>query len=141
MKKPTQVKQRRKHESTQPKVSRDVLPINPDFFYRLIEGPKYFGYQLTTQDEKIRTGEIPAPVHCRSVDVRRPACQQMSTSEIPLVKDGILILPRMSDKGGYYMECCSCELMHRLDFTIRDGKLELRVYRTTNEERLASLEE
>ena len=63
MKKTTRLQPpRRKHISTQPKVSRDVLPINPDFFYRLIEGPKYFGYQLTTQDEKIRTGEIPAPV-------------------------------------------------------------------------------
>ena len=62
MKKPTQVKQRRKHESTQPKVSRDVLPINPDFFYRKIEGPKYFGYKLTQQDEKIKAKVIPTPV-------------------------------------------------------------------------------
>ena len=64
MKKPTPII-RRKHKSTQPKLSRDVLPINPDFFYRLIEGPKYYGYKLTTQTEKIKTGDIPAPVSCR----------------------------------------------------------------------------
>jgi predicted DNA-binding transcriptional regulator AlpA len=47
-----------------PRLSRldDTQPINPDFFYRKNEGPKYFGYKLSQQDEKIKTGVIPKPV-------------------------------------------------------------------------------
>lgn len=34
----------------------------PDYFYRLSDGPKFFGYQLTVLTEKIDNGEIPKPV-------------------------------------------------------------------------------
>ena len=37
-------------------------PINPDHFYRRIDGPAYFGYAQSQLDEKIKTGEIPMPV-------------------------------------------------------------------------------
>jgi predicted DNA-binding transcriptional regulator AlpA len=42
--------------------ARDVLPINPDFFYRKIEGWKFFGYAATQLEEKIKAGVIPTPV-------------------------------------------------------------------------------
>lgn len=37
-------------------------PINPDYFYRLADGSKFFGYRPTTLDEKIKSGEIPKPI-------------------------------------------------------------------------------
>jgi predicted DNA-binding transcriptional regulator AlpA len=37
-------------------------PLNPDWFYRLSDGYRYFGYRPTTLDEKIQKGEIPAPI-------------------------------------------------------------------------------
>jgi hypothetical protein len=40
-------------------------PIHPDWFYRLSDGPKFFGYGPTTIDDKIRSGEIP-PLVSRS---------------------------------------------------------------------------
>jgi hypothetical protein len=47
----------------------------------------------------------------------------------PYVRDGEVIHPRMADHGGYQMECCGCGIVHRLDFSIGDRGLELRVYR------------
>jgi hypothetical protein len=53
-------------------------------------------------------------------------------------KDDELIRPRMASEGGYFMQCCSCGLVHRLDFSLnsnvgpadpREYRLELRVYR------------
>lgn len=40
----------------------DERPIHPDWFYRLSEARKFFGYGPTTLDAKIKSGEIPAPV-------------------------------------------------------------------------------
>ena len=52
-----------------------------------------------------------------------------TTAEPRYVKDGELIHPRMADHGGYQMTCCFCGIVHRLDFSIGDRGLELRVYR------------
>jgi predicted DNA-binding transcriptional regulator AlpA len=35
----------------------------PDQIYRASEARKYFGYKATQLDEKIKTGEIPAPIY------------------------------------------------------------------------------
>jgi predicted DNA-binding transcriptional regulator AlpA len=41
----------------------DAQPIHPDFFYRKAEyGQLVFGYSATQLDEKIKEGEIPAPI-------------------------------------------------------------------------------
>ena len=40
----------------------DTAPINPDFVYRLSDGPKYFGFLPTALDQKIKAGEIPEPL-------------------------------------------------------------------------------
>jgi hypothetical protein len=54
------------------------------------------------------------------------------------IGDGSVIKPRTADQRGYTMECCSCGLRHRLDFSLnvngnevdpRKVRLELRVYR------------
>jgi len=37
-------------------------PLFPDQIYRKQEGPAYFGLGPTVIDEKIKTGEIPAPM-------------------------------------------------------------------------------
>jgi predicted DNA-binding transcriptional regulator AlpA len=37
-------------------------PINPDYFYRLHEARKFFGYGPSTVEEKIRNKELPMPV-------------------------------------------------------------------------------
>jgi hypothetical protein len=47
--------------------------IHPDFFYRYADGPKFFGYGLTTLAERIKSGDedadllkrrnVPRPVH------------------------------------------------------------------------------
>ena len=34
----------------------------PDWFYRLVDATRYFGYSPTQLDEKIRTGQVPAPI-------------------------------------------------------------------------------
>jgi predicted DNA-binding transcriptional regulator AlpA len=34
----------------------------PDWFYRLVDPTRYFGYSPTQLDEKIRTGQVPAPI-------------------------------------------------------------------------------
>jgi hypothetical protein len=39
----------------------DITPINPDYFYRKFEGPKYFGLAPSALDEAIKVGLIPAP--------------------------------------------------------------------------------
>jgi hypothetical protein len=59
-----------------------------------------------------------------------------SKADTPL-GNGDLIKPRMADEGSYFMTCCDCSLVHRLDFTLnsnvpvdpREIRLELRVYR------------
>jgi predicted DNA-binding transcriptional regulator AlpA len=37
-------------------------PLHADWFYRLIDAHKYFGYSPTVISEKIKSGEIPPPV-------------------------------------------------------------------------------
>jgi hypothetical protein len=37
-------------------------PINPDWFYRLSDGQKFFGFGPSRLAEKIATGEIPKPI-------------------------------------------------------------------------------
>ena len=41
---------------------KSVGALDPHQVVRWHEGPKYFGYKLTQQDEKIKLGEIPAPL-------------------------------------------------------------------------------
>jgi hypothetical protein len=53
----------------------------------------------------------------------------MSPSKEGSIRDGQLIRPRMGADGGYHMECCDCGLVHRLDFSITENGLELRVFR------------
>lgn len=36
--------------------------LDPNQIVRMSEGRKYFGYKHTQLDEKIKTGEIPAPI-------------------------------------------------------------------------------
>jgi hypothetical protein len=44
-------------------------------------------------------------------------------------EQGALILPRMGADGGFYFECCQCQLVHRIDFSITpENGLEMRVY-------------
>lgn len=59
-------------------------------------------------------------------------------SEIKDDDDGELIRPRLAAEGGYYQQCCGCDLWHRLDFYLdtangpadpREVELTLRVYR------------
>jgi hypothetical protein len=56
----------------------------------------------------------------------------------PSIRGGDLIIPRMADEGSYYMTCCDCNLVHRLDFSLNwnvpplgpdEVRIELRVYR------------
>jgi predicted DNA-binding transcriptional regulator AlpA len=48
-----------KKQSDKPQPPR---PLDPGQFYRRGEGWKYFGYKSTQLDEKIKSGEIPAPI-------------------------------------------------------------------------------
>jgi predicted DNA-binding transcriptional regulator AlpA len=36
--------------------------INPDYFYRLVDARKFFGYGVTQLDLHIARGDVPAPV-------------------------------------------------------------------------------
>lgn len=36
--------------------------LSPDHFYRLADGPHFFGYGPTVLAEKIETGEVPKPI-------------------------------------------------------------------------------
>jgi hypothetical protein len=36
--------------------------LNPDWFYRVHEGSKFFGYANSVLHQKILSGEIPAPI-------------------------------------------------------------------------------
>jgi len=36
--------------------------LHPDYFYRLIDGHRFFGYSPDWIDAKIKAGEIPKPV-------------------------------------------------------------------------------
>jgi predicted DNA-binding transcriptional regulator AlpA len=40
----------------------DNQPINADWFYRVADAHRFFGYRATTLAEKISSGEIPAPI-------------------------------------------------------------------------------
>ncbi|QIG96591.1 hypothetical protein [Bradyrhizobium sp. 6(2017)] len=40
----------------------DNQPVNPDWFYRVADGPHFFGYRDTALAGKIASGEIPFPV-------------------------------------------------------------------------------
>jgi hypothetical protein len=40
----------------------DPNPINPNYFYRLADGPRFFGYASTVLAEKIKNGDVPLPV-------------------------------------------------------------------------------
>jgi predicted DNA-binding transcriptional regulator AlpA len=63
VKTPNRNKIARKHSRPKPPPPIDgTQPINPDFFYRLHEGRKYFGYGPSTIEAKIQSGEIPAPI-------------------------------------------------------------------------------
>jgi len=35
----------------------------------------------------------------------------------------------MPIRRGYKMACCDCGLVHKLDFRVRKGKIEFRVFR------------
>jgi predicted DNA-binding transcriptional regulator AlpA len=37
-------------------------PLHPDFFYRVSDGHKFFGYRSSALAEKIKTGDIPPPI-------------------------------------------------------------------------------
>lgn len=41
-------------------------------------------------------------------------------------KSGRWILPI---RCGYKMACCDCGLVHKMDFRIKDGRVEFRVFR------------
>jgi hypothetical protein len=47
-------------------------------------------------------------------------------SKYPAVKAGEWIRPVV---GGYKMKCCDCGLVHRFDFRIVNGEIELRAFR------------
>jgi len=49
-------------KSKKSKKSNEPRPLDPGQFYRWSEGWKYFGYKSTQLDEKIKSGEIPAPI-------------------------------------------------------------------------------
>ena len=34
---------------------------------------------------------------------------------------------------GHKMACCDCSLVHRMDFRVRDGKVQIRAVRDTRE--------
>ncbi|MDF0521590.1 hypothetical protein P0R31_30550 [Bradyrhizobium yuanmingense] len=36
--------------------------IHPDHFYRMVDGPAFYGYGPTVLAEKIETGEVPKPI-------------------------------------------------------------------------------
>ncbi|WP_152977498.1 hypothetical protein [Bradyrhizobium pachyrhizi] len=40
----------------------DNQPINADWFYRVADGHRFFGYRATALAGKIANGEIPSPV-------------------------------------------------------------------------------
>jgi predicted DNA-binding transcriptional regulator AlpA len=44
-------------------VSKNDLALGPHQIIRKSEGYRYFGYKHTTLDEKIKSGEIPKPIH------------------------------------------------------------------------------
>jgi hypothetical protein len=52
---------RRKNTLKKEKRERKYRPLYPDYFYRLNEGPNYFGYKPTQQNEAIKKGIIPRP--------------------------------------------------------------------------------
>lgn len=59
----TTLKNPRRKQAAKPQPSlADVLPIGPNNFYRMSDGPRFFGYKLSQLDIKIRQGLIPAPV-------------------------------------------------------------------------------
>jgi hypothetical protein len=47
-------------------------------------------------------------------------------------QDGDWIQPR---KRGYRMTCCDCGLVHRLNFRIKDGKIQYQPFRDPEETR------
>ena len=51
--------QKRKSEKRKPPTYK---PLLPDKFYRLYDGPQYFGYSYTQLDLRIKKGEIPTPI-------------------------------------------------------------------------------
>ena len=44
-----------------------------------------------------------------------------------IVKDGQWVMP--TPQRGHLMACCDCGLVHRMDFSTRDGKVIFRAYR------------
>jgi hypothetical protein len=53
---------KRKRPLRKEKRDRRPRPLYPDYFYRINEGPDYFGYKPTQLRERILAGEIPPPV-------------------------------------------------------------------------------
>jgi hypothetical protein len=54
-----------KRPSTKPQERRDQInaqPLHPDWFYRMSDGPKFFGYRSSALAAKIESGEIPGPI-------------------------------------------------------------------------------
>ncbi|WP_146101346.1 hypothetical protein [Bradyrhizobium sp. AC87j1] len=59
----TQQKATRAPEAKEKRERRSVPPVLcPDHFYRLADGPHFFGYGPTVLAEKIETGEVPRPI-------------------------------------------------------------------------------
>jgi hypothetical protein len=44
------------------------------------------------------------------------------------VAPGEWVQPR---RRGYYMQCCDCGLIHRMNFRIRDGRIQFQAFRAT----------
>ena len=63
MKKSTPVKKHvRRKPTARPSLLAKAEPINPNFFYRMPEGWKFFGYKPTQLNEKIKSGVVPKPI-------------------------------------------------------------------------------
>jgi hypothetical protein len=58
---PKRLHRRKPPPPGQPVAMTDTTPVNPNFFYRKYEGPKYFGLAPSALDDAIKAGLIPAP--------------------------------------------------------------------------------
>jgi hypothetical protein len=53
---------RRKEQRQKRREQIEAAPLHPDYFYRLTDSAKYFGYKATALADKIAAKEIPEPV-------------------------------------------------------------------------------
>lgn len=50
---------------------------------------------------------------------------------LPIRRDGEWHAPR---RRGYLLQCCNCGLVHRMEFRLRLGQLQMRGFRLTRAE-------